>query len=87
MTKDGFPREGILRLVGDPSQPPLVQAPVSDDARNRASLGCPAGSGETHTILTGATNCQTAMEGVFAFALHGYARDCRLAWLALSQTE
>jgi hypothetical protein len=85
-----FPRgekpEGQFRLVGDGSQPPLVQAPTQDDPTNRAVLSSPAHEGETHVVLQGRTGCQTAMDGAYAFALHGYARGARLSWLALSQT-
>jgi hypothetical protein len=80
-------QDGLLRLVGDPSQPPLTSAPVTDGAGNRSSVTKPTAHGSTWTILTGLVNCSTAAGAVFAFALHGYARDTRLAWLALSQTE
>lgn len=81
----GTKPEGQLRLVGDPSQAPLPQAPVQDESTNRAVLSSPVAAGSDWAILSGKTGCVTAMDAIFAFALHGYARDSRLAWLAISQ--
>ena len=79
--------DGMLRLVGDPSQPPLMPGPIVDGSGNRASVAQPAGRGNTWTLLTGQVSCTTAVEAVYAFALHGWAREAKLAWFALSQTE
>lgn len=79
--------DGMLRLVGDPSQPPLMPGPIVDGSGNRASVAQPAGREDTWTLLTGQVSCTTAVEAVYAFALHGWAREAKLAWFALSQTE
>jgi hypothetical protein len=78
---------GLLRLVGDPSQPPLGQAPVSDNTTNRASVSAPLSAGESWTVVSGVVPCQVGIDGIYAFALHGYATGARLAWLALSQAS
>jgi hypothetical protein len=80
------PVRGLLRLIGDARQAPAVQAPVSDDPGNQATLGAPAAIGASWLILAGSVGCRA--NGTFAgFALHGWARGCRLAWLAVSQCE
>jgi hypothetical protein len=81
----GMPCSGLLRLVGSPHQAPIAQAPAGDDPRNHASLGRAEHEGETHVVVAGQVACQVMSAGIYAFALHGYARDCRLAWLALAQ--
>lgn len=79
--------QGNLRLVGDPRQPPLLQAPCSDDAGNRIDVGaaCSRGTDRTWTVVQGTVPCQTSMDGYYAFALHGVVTNAKLAWLALTQ--
>jgi hypothetical protein len=83
----GVARGGEVRLVGDPRCAPFGQGPVSDDPGNRASVVSGVQMSSSLAVVTGVVPCQVPAEGFYAFALHGWARGCRLVWLAVSQAE
>jgi hypothetical protein len=83
----GTALRGLMRLVGDPSQAPFIAAPCADTTGNQQTLSTPRVSGDTWAVIAGYVPCLVSMDGVYAFALHGYASAPKLAWLAVAQSE
>jgi hypothetical protein len=81
----GAERKGLVRLIGSPHQAPLTQAPAGSDPSGGVELARAELFGDTYVVAAGQIICQVVSPGVYAFALYGWARACRLAWLALSQ--
>jgi hypothetical protein len=79
------PVEVMVRLAGDPHDPPLSPAPIQNEDANLARI---VSAEHDWWVVKGRAQCRVTQEQIAGFALYGQARgDVALKWLAVSQTK